>query len=203
MNLGSESETVEFRKSTGEHKEALQAIGAMLNKHGRGELYFGVKDDGNAIGQDASDATLRQVTSRVSDKIEPAVFPTVERLDAEEELQYVRVEFSGLSAPYSADGRYFTRVGTSNKALSASELGGIAIRRKRSRSPWDSLPSGRPVSDADEQAVREFVELGLQAGRVSGGFTDDPDALSQLGMVAPDGTLTNAAAVAFCEAPGT
>ena len=165
MNLGSESETVEFKKSTGEHKEALQAIGAMLNKQGRGELYFGVKDDGNAIGQDASDATLRQVTSRVSDKIEPAVFPTVERLDAEEGLQYVRVEFSGLSAPYSADGRYFTRVGTSNKALSASELGGIAIRRERSRSPWDSLPSGRLVSDADEQAVREFVELGLQAGR--------------------------------------
>lgn len=28
MNLGSESETVEFKKSTGEHKEALQAISA-------------------------------------------------------------------------------------------------------------------------------------------------------------------------------
>lgn len=32
MNLGSENETVE--KSTGERKEALQAISAMLNKHG-------------------------------------------------------------------------------------------------------------------------------------------------------------------------
>lgn len=41
MNLVSESETVEFKKSTGEHKEALQAMSAMLNKHGRGELYFG------------------------------------------------------------------------------------------------------------------------------------------------------------------
>ena len=83
MNLGSESETVEFKKSTGEHKEALQAISAMLNKHGRGELYFGVKDNGDVIGQDVSDATLRQVTSWVSDKIEPAVFPTVERIDAD------------------------------------------------------------------------------------------------------------------------
>lgn len=202
MNLGSESEFVEFKKSTGEHKEALQAISAMLNKHGRGELYFGVKDDGEVIGQEISDATLRQVASWMSDKIEPTVFPTVERLETEKGLQYVRVEFSGLSAPYSADGRYFTRVGTSNKALSASELGAIVIRRERSRNPWDSLPSGRPVSDADEQAVREFVELGLHVGRVSGEFTDVPDALSRLGMVAPDGTLTNAAAVAFCEAPG-
>ena len=33
MNLGSESETVEFKKSTGEHKEALQAVSAMFDKH--------------------------------------------------------------------------------------------------------------------------------------------------------------------------
>lgn len=33
MNLGSENKTVEFKKSTGEHKEALQAISAMPDKH--------------------------------------------------------------------------------------------------------------------------------------------------------------------------
>lgn len=71
MNLGNESETVEFKKSTGEHKEALQAISAMLNKHGNGALYFGVKDDGTVIGQDVSDTTLRQVASWISDKVEP------------------------------------------------------------------------------------------------------------------------------------
>ena len=201
MNLGSESETVEFKKSTGEHKEALQAVSAMLNKHGRGELYFGVKDDGEVIGQEVSDATLRQVTSWISDKIEPAVFPTVERLEAEEGLIYIHVEFSGLNAPYSADGRYFTRVGTSNKTLSAAELGTLIIKRDRAHRPWDSLPSGRPVADADEQAVRDFVELGLQAGRVSDEFTNAHDVLTRLGMIAPDGTLTNAAAVAFCKAP--
>ena len=54
MNLGSESETVEFKKSTGEHKEAPQAMSAMLNKHGAGELYFGVKDDGEVIEQAAT-----------------------------------------------------------------------------------------------------------------------------------------------------
>lgn len=101
MNLGSESETVEFKKSTGEHKEALQAISAMLNKHGRGELYFGVKDNGDVIGQDVSDATLRQVTSWVSDKIEPAVFPTVECLDADDGLRYIKIAFSGADAPYT------------------------------------------------------------------------------------------------------
>lgn len=203
MNLGSESETVEFKKSTGEHKEALQAISAMLNKHGRGELYFGVKDDGSVIGQDVSDATLRQVTSWVSGKIEPAVFPTVERLDADGGLRYIKVAFSGADAPYSADGRYFTRVGTSNKALSASELSAMVVKRERARNPWDSLPSGRPVSDADERAVRDFVERGGRAGRVGGGFTSVEDTLAKLDLIAPDGSLRNAAVELFCEGSDT
>lgn len=50
MNLGSESEFVEFKKSAGEHKESLRAISAMLNKHGRGSLYFGVRDNGDVVG---------------------------------------------------------------------------------------------------------------------------------------------------------
>lgn len=203
MNLGSESETVEFKKSTGEHKEALQAISAMLNKHGRGELYFGVKDNGDVIGQDVSDATLRQVTSWVSDKIEPAVFPAVECLDADDGLRYIKIAFSGADAPYSADGRYFTRVGTSNKALSASELSAMVVKRERARSPWDSLPSGRPVSDADEQAVRDFVARGGRAGRVGGGFAGVEDTLARLDLVAPDGSLRNAAVELFCEGSDT
>lgn len=203
MNLGSESETVEFKKSTGEHKEALQAVSGMLNKHGHGTLYFGVRDDGTVVGQDVSDATLRQVASWVSDKVEPAVFPTVERLDADGGLGYIRVAFSGADAPYSADGRYFTRVGTSNKTLSASELSAMIIKRERARSPWDSLPSGRPVSDADEQAVRDFVERGGRAGRVAGGFSSVEDTLKRLDLIAHDGSLRNAAVELFCEGSDT
>ncbi len=201
MDLGSESETVEFKKSTGEHKEALQTIGAMLNKHGRGELYFGVKDNGKVIGQDVTDATIRQIASWISDKIEPSISPTIERLTGDGGEAYIRVAFSGMDAPYSADGRYFTRVGTSNKQMAASELTAIIIERDRARNPWDSLPSGRPVEDVDETAVREFIEMGKAAGRIGDGPTDAASVLKRLGMVGPNGTLTNAGAVMFCHAP--
>ncbi len=203
MNLGNESETVEFKKSTGEHKEALQAISAMLNKHGNGVLYFGVKDDGTVIGQDVSDTTLRQVASWISDKVEPSVFPTVERLEDEDGLRYIKVAFSGADAPYSADGRYFTRIGTSNKALSASELSAMVVERERARSPWDSLPSGRPISDVDERAVRDFVERGGRAGRVGSGFASVEDVLARLDLIAPDGSLRNAAVELFCDGSDT
>ena len=43
MNLGMETETLEYKKSTGEMKEAVISIASILNKHQKGELYFGVR----------------------------------------------------------------------------------------------------------------------------------------------------------------
>ena len=60
MNLGRETETLEFKKSTGELKEGIISIGAILNKHQKGELYFGVRPDGTPIGQEISEKTLRE-----------------------------------------------------------------------------------------------------------------------------------------------
>ncbi len=47
MNLGIESELLEFKESTAELHQAIESIVSMLNKHGYGELYFGVKDNGD------------------------------------------------------------------------------------------------------------------------------------------------------------
>ena len=199
VNLGSESETVEFKKSTGEHKEALQAISAMLNKHGGGELYFGVKDNGDVIGQDVTDSTIRQVAGWIADKIEPPISPTIERLAPDDGRTYVRVTFAGVEGPYSADGRYFIRIGTSNKAMTASELSTMIIKRDRARNPWDSKSSGRPASDIDEKALRDLVRLGNEAGRIPTGFTSARNELDRLRLIAADGTLTNAADVLLCE----
>lgn len=43
MNFGNESETTEFKTSTNELEEALIDIVAILNKHSKGRLLFGVK----------------------------------------------------------------------------------------------------------------------------------------------------------------
>ena len=51
MNLGMESETLEFKKSTSELNAGIISLASMLNKHGEGTLYFGVKNNGDVIGQ--------------------------------------------------------------------------------------------------------------------------------------------------------
>ena len=58
MNVGKETEQIEFKKSTSELKEGVISIASMLNKHGSCELYFGVKNDGEAIGQQIGNGSL-------------------------------------------------------------------------------------------------------------------------------------------------
>ena len=45
-----ESEHIEFKKSLSEQKEGLISLAAILNKHGQGELWFGIKNDGTPVG---------------------------------------------------------------------------------------------------------------------------------------------------------
>ena len=45
MTVFQEIETVELKKSTSERKEAVISLVAMLNKHQRGEVWFGVIND--------------------------------------------------------------------------------------------------------------------------------------------------------------
>lgn len=80
MNLGMETETLEFKKSTGELKEAMNSICAMLNKHHYGELYFGVKPDGTVIGQVVTEESLREVSQRIKNFIEPRIYPEIRKI---------------------------------------------------------------------------------------------------------------------------
>jgi ATP-dependent DNA helicase RecG len=67
-----ESERLEFKKTTGELRSAMAALCALLNGSG-GEVLFGVSDSGKILGQDVTDATLREVAGELR-KVEP---PTV------------------------------------------------------------------------------------------------------------------------------
>ena len=109
MNLGIESETLEFKKTTGEVDKAMDNIASMLNKHGHGTLYFGVSPNGEVTGQQISASSLDDVAKRIKDAIKPMIYPEIkkERLDNRD---VIRVDFSGKEKPYSSFGRYYKRV---------------------------------------------------------------------------------------------
>ena len=110
MNLGSETETIEFKESTGEIHQAIESIAAILNKYSRGELYFGINDDGSLKGQVVKDSTIKTISDAILRDIEPRITPTIER------QSYENINsFYGMQKPYSAFGKFLVRVGTQNR----------------------------------------------------------------------------------------
>ncbi len=73
-----ESETVELKKSLSELKRGLISMVAILNKHGAGELWFGVAPGGSVVGLDANEKTLRDVSQTIGAHIEPRIYPHIE-----------------------------------------------------------------------------------------------------------------------------
>ena len=127
LNLGPETEYVEHKKSTGEIKEGMQSIGSILNKHGRGTLYFGTLDNGDVIGQQVGKSTLRDVSQAVGNDIRPTIHPTIERLSTEDGKDYIRVEFHGNERPYACRGIYRTRVADEDVVMSDDEQRQIVL----------------------------------------------------------------------------
>jgi predicted HTH transcriptional regulator len=96
-----ECETIEFKKSLSELKEGLISLVAILNKHGSGELWFGVRNDGVTAGLDISAKTVRDVSQAISAHIEPKIFPhvTMEHRDDKECIKVVQQGRSLLTLP--------------------------------------------------------------------------------------------------------
>lgn len=128
--LHKESETIEFKKSTAELKEAVVSIVAMLNKHGRAKVCFGIADDGTIVGQTVGRATIKEVTQAIVDNTEPKVFPKVEHRKIKGK-DCIVVEASGINSPYFAYGRAYIRVGESDKALSVHEIEKRMVSKKK------------------------------------------------------------------------
>lgn len=122
MNLGEENEEQEFKEGLGQLDEGLKALSAMLNRHGNGTVFYGVKDDGTVSGITVSKKTLVDIRARIKEKIEPQIMADIEEGTDEGGRHYVRVSANGYDKPYSFDGRYFLRTAASNERVSTSLL---------------------------------------------------------------------------------
>ncbi len=189
-----ESETLELKTSTSELKEAIVAIVAMLNKHQKGEVYFGIKNNGDVLGQDVSDKTLREVGQTIADNIEPKIFPTVQNVVIENK-GCIYVKCDGKEVPYYAYGRVYIRVADQNKQLSSKEIERLIMMKNREKMRWDNQVCEKAtLKDIDEEKVKSFVKkAGLK-------FTTLENALNNLEII-EDGNLLNSAIILFGKQP--
>ncbi|HAM15815.1 MAG TPA: hypothetical protein DCP91_08165 [Eggerthellaceae bacterium] len=118
-----EDEHTEHKRSTSELCEGMESVASTLNKPDHGTLYFGVRpSDGEVTGQDVSEKTLRDVSQAFTNRIEPRVYPTIDRLVTEDGKAFIRASFSGDERPYACDGRYRIRSADEDLPMSAAVL---------------------------------------------------------------------------------
>jgi ATP-dependent DNA helicase RecG len=195
MIFGKESETLEFKQTTGELKEAVISISSILNKNGKGELYFGIKNDGTVLGQQIGDATLRDVSKALSDNLRPQIFPTIDAVTIDNK-RCVRVAFEADTPPYYAYGRAYIRVADEDKQMSPEELEKYVLRKVELRKPWDDEASDFIPSDIDAGLLENYIERANKEKRIDFTYTNNDDVLNRLNVI-KDGKVKNAAVALF------
>ena len=177
-----ETETVELKKSTAELKEAIISLSAILNKHGKGKILFGIKDDGEIIGQSVGKATVRDITQAISAHLEPRIYPKINIFKAMGE-NVISVEFEGNHGPYFAYGRAYMRVGDSDKQLSIRELERLFLKRNQESHRGEKEISELSVNDLSIKVVKDFVSKANKARRINYQYDNVPNVLKKLGLL--------------------
>lgn len=192
-----ESETLEFKRTTGERREAVRTLCAMLNHRG-GRVLFGVTTDGQATGQQVSDHTIEEVAQEIKE-LDPPAFPTIDRVDVGGGREVLVVTVTqGPVRPYSYKGQAYRRVGNTSLAMSRDEYNRMLLERLHGESRWENQLAERwTVADLDVAEITRTIEESIRRGRAEDPGTRDPaELLRGLGLMR-DGRLLRAATVLF------
>jgi ATP-dependent DNA helicase RecG len=196
-----ESETLEFKKSTGQLSRAIETLTAFANTKG-GTVVFGVDDNGVIVGQQVADTTIREVSNTINSAITPRLYPSIiaDEIDGKKVLVVSIPE--GTAKPYVTHDHPFKRVGTTNQAMTREEYERLLLERNRHRLLWDmELNEHVSVSDLDEELARRFIRTAQEARNL--GVSENlplDEILSGLDML-KEGVITNGALALFGKRP--
>ena len=192
-----ESETIEFKETTGTRREGTMTVCAFLNQGG-GQVLFGITSARVVVGQQVGERTIEELSAELR-LINPPAFPTVERVPVDGDREVIVVSTSqGASRPYTYRGSGYRRVGNTTLAMSADEYNRMLFERMHSEQRWENQPAaGWSVDELDVAEIRRTVSEAVRRARLEEPVSGDPsDMLRGLGLLR-DGVLLRAAVVLF------
>lgn len=196
-----ESETVEFKKSTGTLREAVETICAFANLRG-GRLFIGINDDGKIVGQTISDDTLKNLSNTIQLNSEPKLYPLIEKVNIDNRsCIVVTVEESPLK-PHVAYGRPFIRMGPTTRKLSREQYE-LMLQQRMNGYAFDYQACKKAaIEDIAPDKVYEFIETANALRNLNENIYLPIDTiLTKLGLMLDNGALTRAAVLLFGKNP--
>ncbi len=160
-----ESETLEFKKTTGTLKDAMATVCSFLNSKRGGTILIGVKDDGTILGQDVSDETRQELAVEIK-KIEPFIMIHVEYMQLKTKKIVIVISVNpDLRAPYMYDGRSFMRVQSTTSRMTNEQY--EYIYHKNNPHRWGSFTNNScTINDLDKTRIKDVIRLGIVHKRI-------------------------------------
>ncbi|MBQ6505215.1 MAG: putative DNA binding domain-containing protein [Flexilinea sp.] len=183
--LKRETETLEFKKSTGEIKEGVISLSSMLNKNGWGILYFGIKNDGTIVGQQIGKETTSDISRAIKINLKPRISPIIE-LISEEGKDIIKITVRGEDRPYSAYDRYYIRSDDEDLIMTSQQLETFFINRNYDYGAWEKKDSGVGIDAVDEDLLIRYIQKANECGRLNFVYKDAFTTLTKLKLLNND-----------------
>ena len=200
-----ETRTVELKKTTGELKDGMHSLCAMLNSDG-GYVIFGIAPKTLKItGQMVSDNTRQEIAREIR-KLEPYVNMAVEYVDVPEtngqQVVVLHADKNLFSdAPYVYDGRPYYKLESTTMLMPQQMYNDRLREHNAEQYRWDAqIANGMTIEDLDEKRIRTAVTMGVRSGRLNPGAEGEsiPDILTRLKLLV-EGRPTHAAVMLFAK----
>lgn len=191
-----ESETVEFKKSTSLLREGIETICAFANRKG-GYLLFGLADNGDVLGQQVSDDTLKNIANAIKLNTDPKLYPNIEKIEVKNRTcVLVTVEESPLK-PHLAYGQAFIRVGAVSQKMDRSTYEHMLQQRFNGYGFDHQIQPNAGMNEIDADLVYRFLETANSVRNINESMFLSPELILQkLGLLKDEG-LTRAALLLF------
>lgn len=198
-----EGVTLEFKRSTGELREGMEALCGMLNAAGGGQVLFGVADTGEILGLTVAEKTLRDVAN-ASRRIEPPADVAPGWVPTGRGRGVLVVKASAREGgPFTFEGRGYFRVGNTTQRMSRAEFDRRVIRRLERETPWDRwIAPEWKIRDLDRDEIHRTIEDAVEAKRLTGALGEKPETILRRLELVTDRGVTRAAAILFGKEDG-
>jgi ATP-dependent DNA helicase RecG len=195
--------TLEFKRSTGEIREAMETLCGMLNSSGHGLVLFGVSNQGKLLGQTVSENSLRDISNAFG-RIEPTTHFITSTIPIQSNLAVLRVEVSARAPHlFTYEGRGFLRVGNTTQKMSRAEYDRRIVQRADTGEPWDrGIARDWKLRHLDNSEIRRTIDEAIEAKRLRSLPSEKIEVVLRRLKLVTDQGITRAAAILFSKEDG-
>lgn len=161
-----ESNTLEFKKSTGLLQEAFETLCGYLNGNG-GIVLIGVMNDGKIVGQEVADKTRRELSNEIS-KIEPPPNISIDYAHVDKNKQVIVLQVKpGNHGPYVYKGRPYQRLEATTEPMPQHRYDQLLLNRNQLNYSWEkSVARNYNINMLDQNLILSSIRTAVENKRL-------------------------------------